>query len=475
MPFVLLKRMPMPQTAGKQKLKIGETLSLRVESLNSGGRGVAFLDEQPIFIKEGLPGDQVTVQLTRVRPDLIEAKLLQVEIPSPDRVAARCQHFGPCGGCDLQHFNYPAQVGWKAKALEKILRQEVAFKVLPPVEVVAMEDPWGYRSKMEFSFGQEGPRVTLGLHQRGSFQRIVDIARCHIAPAGVSELLCAIKEVANQFPSKAYNPKIHQGFWRYAVIRSSLIQGQMMLLVVTNEGPKEPIDALAAELPKRVPSLKSFYWGISTKVSDVSQPERMSCVAGCDFIEDRVGDLRFRIRPTNFVQPNLVLVSRIYESIKTAARLTGREAVYDLYCGIGLIALTLARQSQVVYAVESESENVSLAEQNAALNGISNTTFLCGKVEDLIKGRALFKAGPKPDCIVLDPPRAGLHKEVYAPLLEAKAPTVLYLSCNPVSLSRDLKVLLERDPRYQVESIQLFDFFPHTTHIETLVTLRRQT
>ena len=244
-------------------------------------------------------------------------------------------------------------------------------------------------------------------------------------------------------------------------------------MLVTNEGPREPIDAMAAELSAAVPGLKSFYWGVSTKVSDVAQPERMALISGAETLEDAIGPVRFRMRPTNFVQPNQVLVATIYDAIRSAVALTGGEVVYDLYCGIGLIALSLAGQAKTVYGVESEQENVDSAQRNADLNGITNAVFLCGKVEDLLRGRALFKAGPKPDVIVVDPPRVGLHKEVYAPLLEAKSPTIAYLSCNPLSMAKDLKILLERDPHYQLTSLQMFDFFSHTAHVEVLAILRR--
>lgn len=455
-------------------LKIGETLNLQIELLAPNGRGVGYSGGEPVSVKETLPGDLVRAQLTRVRPREVEAKLLAVETSSPERVVPRCRHFGPCGGCDLQHLAYGSQVAWKTKALTRILQRDAGLSKVPPIQVVPMEDPWNYRSKMEFSFGQEGDQITLGLHERASFQKIVNILTCHIAPPAVSDLLRAIREVVARFPLKSYNPKIHQGFWRYAVVRSSLRSGDLMLLVVTNAGPREPIEALAREIPSAVPALKSFYWGVSTRVSDVAQPESLSFISGSEVLEDRAGGIRFQVRPTNFVQPNLLLASRIYEAIRESARLSGQEVVYDLYCGMGLIALSLAGQARMVYGVEADPENVSLAESNAGLNGISNAVFLCGKVEDLLKGQALFKAGPKPEVIILDPPRAGLHHQVYAPLLEARAPTLIYLSCNPLSMARDLKILLERDPHYEVDAVSLFDFFPHTTHLEVLVTLRRR-
>ncbi len=462
----------MPSTEIPPKRKAGEVLSLSIEGLSPQAKGVATLQGRRVWVKEALPGDQVQVQLTRVRSNFLEARLLQVEKASPDRVTPRCQHFGPCGGCDLQHMAYPAQVAWKAGMLSTILKEEAGLEGISP-QVVPLKDPWGYRSKMEFSFGQEADRITLGLHQRASFQRIVDVVSCHIAPPVVSELLGAIKRVANQFPLRSYNPKMHEGYWRYAVIRSSLSTGDLMLLVVTNEGPQEPIEALARELPRAVPALKSLSWGVSAKVSDVAQPERTSLLYGTETLEDRVGEIRFQIRPTNFVQPNLFLAQEIYEVISRLAPLSGQEAVYDLYCGIGLIALSLARRAKAVYGVELDPENVRFAERNAELNGITNAAFLCGKVEDLLKGRSLFKAGPRPDLIIVDPPRVGLHGLVYGPLLEAQAPRLMYLSCNPMSLSHDLKILLARDPHYRVDGVWLFDFFPHTTHIETLVTLRR--
>ncbi len=389
-----------------------------------------------------------------------------------EQIAARCRHFGPCGGCSLQHLEYPRQVEWKARTIQEAFRREGLSGLLPPLEVSPMEEPWAYRSKMEFTFGQGGERVTLGLHQRASFQRIVDIQHCDIAPEPVSALLLAIKEAANRFPLPSYSPKTHEGFWRYAVVRATRAAGELMLLLVTNDGPREPVEAMAESLPRRVPALKSIHWGISTKVSDVAQTERMSLLWGAGELEDQAGPIRFRVGPSHFIQPNLALAEQMYETIRREAGLTGREAVYDLYCGIGLIALSMASSAKVVYGVESEPENVAAADRNAALNGIQNAVFLAGKVEDILKGRALFRAGPAPDVVVLDPPRAGLHREVFAPLLQARAPRLMYLSCNPASLARDLKVILEREPRYRVESARFFDFFPHTTHAEVLVQLR---
>jgi len=408
----------------------------------------------------------------------------QAEEAVPERVAPRCRHFGPCGGCSLQHLDYPSQVEWRRAMAASVLQKETGGIHLPAIEVFPMEEPWGHRSKMEFTFSAEGGpayggglhsgRITLGLHQRGSFQRIVDIEQCEISHPEVSRLLRAVKEIAAGFEAKSYDPKRHEGFWRYAVVRTSRAAGHLMLVLVTTDGPRPPLEAMAAQLPKQVPALRSLYWGISNRVSDVAHPERLERLFGSEVLEDSVGPVRYSFGPSNFIQPNHALAGKVYETIRRNAALTGGQVVCDLYCGIGLISLILAGEAKVVYGVESEQQNVSFAERNAELNGISNAVFLCGRVEDLLKGRALFRAGPAPDVIVLDPPRAGLHKEVYGPLLEAKASRLLYLSCNPASLARDLKILLERDPAYRVESLQMFDFFPHTIHAEVLATLARK-
>lgn len=460
--------------------QVGEILELSVEGFSSRGEGIAYANEEKIFVKAALPGDLVQARLIRKHRGRWEAELLKIQTPSPARVVPRCQHFGTCGGCSLQHLNYAHQVNWKIQHLESQLREQLHSLALPPIELIPMTDPWAYRGKVEFTFGQQPSGITLGFHERGSFNRIVDVTTCSIAGAGMNALLQAIKETAARFPYPAYDPRSHQGFWRTASVRSTT-RGELMLMIVTQEGPQEPIQALADLLPKQVPALKSLFWGISTKLSDGAQPDRMTLLFGSETLEDQVGQIRYRIGPKNFVQPNLVLASQVYEAIRSKAALTGREVVYDLYSGIGLVALSLASQAREVVGVESEPENVATAERNAKLNGLDKALFLCGKVEDLLKEQALFKLGPspfsrgaKPDVIVLDPPRPGLHKGIYAPLLAAQARRLLYLSCNPETLIRDLKILLTRDPGYRMEAIQLFDFFPQTLHKEVLVTLKRQ-
>ena len=366
---------------------------------------------------------------------------------------------------------YGAQVEFRRASVAALLEKELGAGGLPPVEAVAMRDPWNHRSKMEFTFGREGDRVTLGLHQRSSFNRIVEIEQCEIAHPETNRLLRAVRELAAGSGMSSYDSRRHAGFWRYAVVRVSRLTGKLLLVLMTNEGPRAPLMEMAERLPREVPALGGFYWGITTKLSDVAQPDRLEHLCGARVLEDSVGPIRYVFGPSNFLQPNHALVEKAYGAIRAGAGLTGKEAVYDLYCGIGLISLSLAGGAGEVCGVESEPENVAFAERNAALNGISNAEFYCGRVEDLLKGRALFRGGPAPDVIVLDSQRVGLHREVLGPLLDARAPRMIYLSCNPASLCRDLKALM---PAYRIDSLKMFDFFPHTEHSEVLAVLTRR-
>ncbi len=454
-------------------LRPGQVVSVEIEKLALLGRGLARYEGMTVFVKDGLPGDRAQVCVTRCKPQYAEARLVQIERPAPQRITPACRHFGACGGCDLQHLDYPTQVAWKQTQLAETLRHLGGLKTLPPITVVPMDDPWHYRNKMEFSFGEEGGRIVAGLHQRGSFQRIVKLEHCWIAPPLASDVLQQVEQAANASGLPAYNPRRHEGFWRYLVIRVSRATGQALLMLVTHDGPREAVVRAAEQVTRALPQVTSVLWGVSTRVSDVAHPERTEVLVGGETLEERIGPLTLDVRPMNFVQPNLAQAERLYQEMLAAADLRGREVVYDLYCGLGVIALLFAPRAKQIYGVESEPENVALAASNAARNGLANATFVCGKVEDLLLRRGLFRLGPPPDLVIVDPPRVGLHPEAIGPLLQAQPPRLFYLSCNPASLARDLKLFLEREPRYTLTRLSLYDFFPQTGHMEVFATLER--
>ncbi|MBI4227657.1 MAG: 23S rRNA (uracil(1939)-C(5))-methyltransferase RlmD [Candidatus Omnitrophica bacterium] len=455
-------------------LRAGQVVSVEIEKLALLGRGLARHDGMTVFVRDALPGDRAQICITKVKPRYAEARLVQLERPSPHRITPSCRHFGACGGCDLQHVAYATQVAWKRAQLVETLQHLGGLTALPPVAVHPMTDPWHYRNKMEFSFGEvAGGRIVMGLHQRGSFQQIVKLEHCWIAPALASDVLQQVEDAANASGLPAYHPRRHDGFWRYMVIRVAQASGQAHVLLVTNEGDRDAVLRVAQAVTRAVPRVATVLWGVSTRVSDVAHPERTEALIGREVADERIGPLTVQVRPMNFVQPNLTQAERLYEELLAAAALTGREVVYDLYCGIGVIALLTAPRAQRVYGVESDPENIALASSNAARHGVANATFICGKVEELLLQRGLFRLGPPPDLVIVDPPRVGLHPDAIGPLLQAQPPRLFYLSCNPASLARDLKLLLDREPRFRLTRLSLYDFFPQTGHMEVFAALER--
>lgn len=459
-------------TLPRRPLRPGQTVSVEIEKLALLGRGVARHDGLTVFVKDGLPGDRAQVCITKTKPQYAEARLVRLERPSPHRVPPTCRHFGACGGCDLQHLDYAAQVAWKQTQLAETLQHLGGITALPPIAVHPMTDPWHYRNKMEFSFGDEGGRIVAGLHQRGSFQRIVKLDHCWIAPALASDVLQAVEDAVNASGQPAYHQRRHDGFWRYLVIRVTR-SGQAALLLVTQDGDREIVRRVAEAVVRAMPAVAHVLWGVSTRVSDVAHPERMEALIGQVTAEERIGPLTVPVQPMNFVQPNLPQAERLYQELLDAATLTGRETVYDLYCGLGIMALLTAPRARWVYGLESDPENVALASATAARHGIANATFICGKVEELLVKRGLFRIGPPPDLVIVDPPRVGLHPDAVGPILQAQPPRLFYVSCNPASLARDLKLLLGREPRFRLTRLSLYDFFPQTGHMEVFATLER--
>ncbi len=395
----------------------------------------------------------------------------EVEQIPGTRVEARCQHFGTCGGCSIQDVAYEAQLEWKRRRLATLMERVPGFGRVS-VDIVGLQDPWRYRNKMEFTFGQEGETIHVGLHRRGSFWRIVDIQDCLLIDASVSQLLQTVRAAAEQSRLPAYNPKTHVGFWRYLVVRHSRATGQLMVLCITNRGERLPVERLASVVVKEHPQVASFWWGMTSRVADVAIPESLTCLRGQETIEERVGHLRLMIHPLNFIQPSVEQAEQIYEGIAEAAGLSGWQMVYDLYCGVGAIGMYLARRAGRVIGIESEPANVDLATRNVQLNGLDNMIVVAGKVEVLLTTPA-FRDTPSPDLIVVDPPRAGVGKTVIGLLAGLLPHRLIYLSCNVESLVQDLGALYIRTRAYRLTRVTAYDMFAHTRHLEALVVLDR--
>lgn len=395
---------------------------------------------------------------------LVQEKQGFTKIPPP------CPYFGTCGGCSLQDLSAADQLALKQERLQHAF---VPFAVASPIELIGMDDPWRYRNKAELTFGESDGQLALGYHVAGSFRRIVNLDDCLLLPEPVTRMLGDVRRLAAQTTLRAYHPTSHQGFFRYLIVRSSRRTEQILLCLVTAPGPREPIDCMARELVARHPMISSLYWGVSARLADVALPEDLQLIHGAPYLEDRVGPFQLALHPLSFLQPNSLLAERMYERLCGALAHGVYRTAWDLYCGLGLVAFYLSARCERVFGIEAEPRSVELARHNAALNGLSTIEFRQGRVEALLDDRRFWLQEAKPDVIVVDPPRAGLHPRALASIAAARPRTILYLSCNVQSLIRDLSQLHAGFPRYRIATVQAFDMFPQTNHVEVLALLER--
>lgn len=398
------------------------------------------------------------------------ARFLEQEKTGFRHVEAPCPYFGTCGGCTLQDVTYEDQLALKRQRLERAL---APLGPLPPMSLIGLEDPWRYRNKAEFTFGQSQGVLTLGYHAAQSFSRVVDLEDCLLLPAPATALAREVRRLAAATGLPAYHPRTHQGFFRYLLVRVSHASGRVLLGLMTTPGHREAIEPLGASLRADHPELASLYWGTTARLADVAIPEELVLLAGDPLLEERIGPFRVRLHPLSFLQPSTVQADRIYTAMAEAIGALAPRVVWDLYCGLGLVAFYLARCAQQLYGIDVEPHHLELARANAALNGLTNITFRAGQVETLLRDRRFWLQDAKPDAIVVDPPRAGLHPQALASIQTARAPRLVYLSCNVQSLVRDLQGLCSGFPRYRIAQVQAFDMFPQTNHVETLVVLDR--
>ncbi|HLW49282.1 MAG TPA: 23S rRNA (uracil(1939)-C(5))-methyltransferase RlmD [bacterium] len=452
-------------TVAAARPRRGDELTLTIDRLAYGGRGVGRHNGFVVFVPDTAPGDRVRARLWRVKPGYGEADLLAVESPSRLRTAAACPHFGPCGGCVWQHLTYDAQ----ASAKEAIVRESLAhLGGLRDVEIEPirrMAAPWYYRNKMEFSFHPDG----LGLHRRGAFDKIVPIETCLLESPRANIILAEFEAFARASGLSSYDPRNHSGMLRQAVIREAKGTGQVMAALVTAAPAVPRLGALGDRLTAAVPEIVSVVHAVNPGPSDGAPFTGITIVAGQPYIHEVLAGLTFRIGLETFFQTNTAQAEYLVGAVEAYAGLRGGEIVVDLYCGVGTFALALARRAARVYGIELVPAAVDAARENAALNGLGNAEFAAGDVRRLLPEIAA-RAG-RPDVLILDPPRSGAGARVMRKVAAAGAARVIYVSCNPTTLAPDLRELTAAG--YAVRRAQPFDLFPHTYHVECVVLAER--
>jgi len=450
-------------------LKKGQTLGVRVDDLAFGGRGVGRVEGFVVLVDGGLPGDEVKVRVDKVKGSYAEGRALELISPSADRIQARCDHFGVCGGCRWQSLPYDLQLQYKRRQVMEALRRIGGFDDPPVADVLPSPDPFYYRNKMEFSFGRDSAGgLALGLHPAGNFQEVFDLEACHLQSEDSNGIVAAVREACREKGLPPYDVRQHTGFLRYLTIREGKLSGEIMVnLVTAGGGPRETEYAGALrEVARRVcegrPRITSFLRTINEGRATVAFGEQAEILAGSASIRENLLGKTFEITANSFFQTNSRQAERLYGTALELAEIRQEDSVLDLYSGTGAISILAAGRAREVRGVESLAESVRNAERNAALNGTRNVWFICGEVKKVL-GAMAGDTRP-PDVVIANPPRAGLNETVIRRIVRLRPRRIVYVSCNPTTLARDLKSLCETG--YRLDGVRPVDMFPHTYHIE---------
>jgi 23S rRNA (uracil1939-C5)-methyltransferase len=445
-----------------------QELELDVESLAFGGNGVARLNGYVVFVRRGLPGDRVRARVTKVKRNHAEALAVDILEPGPNRVEAPCQHYPACGGCRFQDLAYDVQVAQKHAWVEDSLRRLGGIAEPPLEPIVPAASQFHYRNKLEYSFTRTPSGPALGFHRAGRWDEVLEIERCWLTTDLGNAVRAAVRAWAQEERLEAYSQEDQTGYLRHLVFREGRNTGQALVQLVTAPGEKFERERFV-EVLRAFPEVRSIRWAVNDSPSEVTNlPSEL--LWGDEAIEERLLGLRFRVRPNAFLQTNTEMAERLYELAIDYAGLTGGETVYDLYCGIGTIGLSMASRALTVWGVEVNEESVACALENADLNGISNAAFYAGNVGVVLE-ELRARAGD-PDVVVVDPPRAGLAGKALRRLGEIGAPRIVYVSCNPTTLAGDVKKLRE-DYGYELVRARPVDMFPHTPHVESVSLLKQ--
>ena len=466
----------------------GDTLELAIDTLAYGGRGVARTDDFVVFVRGAVPGDRVRALVTRRKTSYAEARVLEIERPSPLRIKARCPHHDACGGCAWQILDYRVQLESKQGQVVESLQRIAGLDGFAVEPIAGVDDPWRYRNKMEFSFGEHEDRLVLGLHRRGSWREIVEIDDCHLAPAEINRARGAVAAACRELGLRAYSQTAHEGLLRHLVVRHGTETGELLVnLFVGARFPQER--ELAARVAARQP-FTSFAVTVNETRSDAAVGVGPFMIDGPPYFHEIVAGVRLRVPALAFLQTNTAMCTRLYRKVVGCARPAAARSAYDLYCGIGGLALLLARDAARVYGYEHQEEAIAAAEENGRLNRTANVSFRSGDVRKLLvtppTGRdetlaaRLGKDEPwrpaqapfdPPAVVVTDPPRAGMSRKAVERAALLGAERIVYVSCNPTTLAANAAQLAGLG--YALKLVAPFDMFPHTHHVETVAMFER--
>ncbi len=456
-------------------------LDVAITDMSSEGMGIARIEGKVIFAEKAVPGDVIDVEVRKSKKSFSEGVITALKTASPLRIKAVCQHFGVCGGCKWQHISYAEQLKFKKKIVADAFERigKINFPEMP--DVLGCENNFFYRNKMEFAFTDRRwlteteiksgatyeHRNALGFHVPGSFSGVIDIEKCWLQAEPSNHIRIAVKEFALKNGYSFFNLKDQSGLLRNLMIRTTST-GEILVLIAFYENDEEKVETLLKFVSETFPQITSLQYIINSKRNDTIYDLEPKVYKGRDHIIEQLGSYRFKIGTKSFFQTNSVQAKVLYDITKEFAALKSDDIVYDLYTGVGSIALYVSDSCKRVVGIELIEAAISDAKENALLNSVTNCTFYAGDMRMVLVSEFIIANG-KPNVVITDPPRAGMHEDVVKTLLQLEAPKIVYVSCNPATQARDLQLLSEK---YEVVRVQPVDMFPHTTHIENVVELR---
>ena len=458
------------------KIKKGLQAEIEITDVAFGGRGLVRLDGMAVFVDQTVPGDRIILRIIRKKKNYAEARVIELIESSPFRIIAPCEYSGFCGGCKWQFLKYEQQLIYKRQHVLDCLEHIGRIKEVIVHDTILSELIFAYRNKMEFSCSdrrwllpQELERTdvdmgfALGLHVPGTFHKVIDIRQCLLQPDLGNRLMDEVRRFIRSSDKPVYGLRSHIGFWRFLVLRHSVAHDQWMVNIVTAEDSRKTVQPLADRLMDRYPKVVSIINNITSRKAGVAVGDVEHTLAGSEIIADRIGRFEFDISANSFFQTNTRGAALLFKTIEKYAGLTGTETVLDLYSGTGTIPILLSEYSKAVVGIEIIESAVADAEKNCRKNGISNCRFIKGDIR-----KCLSQITQRPDVLIIDPPRAGMHKDVVKQVLELGAGRMVYVSCNPATMARDLQMMQNS---YRLAEVQPVDMFPHTYHVEAVAKL----
>lgn len=457
--------------------------NIEITDVAAEGNALARVDDMVVFVPFAAPGDIVDIKLDKKKKSFAEGHIIRMVRPGDVRIEPRCEHFGICGGCRWQHLPYDFQLKCKRQQVIDVLTRIAKVDFPEVMPIVGSDEIWAYRNKLEYTFsnkcwltyeqlssGEDFPdRDAAGFHIPGAFDKVLDIKKCHLQDDFTNRLRLFVKDFVKKAGYEFYDLRAQHGFIRNLMIRV-LTTGEIMAVFSFGEDDETKIHSLLDAVRTQFPEITSLQYVVNTKVNDTIGDLDIICYSGKPYVEEEMEGLLFRIGPKSFYQTNSRQAYKLYSVVRDFAGLTGDELVYDLYTGTGTIAIFVARQARKVIGIEYVESAIEDARINSQANAIDNTEFFAGDMKDVLTDDFVAAHG-RPDVMIVDPPRAGMHGDVVKVILDAEPGRIVYVSCNPATQARDLALL---DAKYKVDAVCPVDMFPHTQHVENVVLLTRR-